>query len=86
MPTIGRIGPLDVVIFRNDHHPPRFHVLGAEFSAKFTIAERELLSCKGRLRRRDLCDIEAWGQLHEKEPYLNWRLAREGKAAQKITD
>jgi hypothetical protein len=86
MPTIGRIGSLDVVNFRNDHDPPHFHVLGAELSAKFTIADRELLSCKGRLRRRDLRDIVAWGQLHEKELYLNWRLAREGEAAQKITD
>ena len=39
MPTIGRIGSLDVMIFRNDHDPPHFHVLGAEFSAKVAIAD-----------------------------------------------
>ena len=38
MPTIGRIGSLNVMIFRNDHPPPHFHVFGAEFSAKFAIA------------------------------------------------
>lgn len=60
-------------------------MIGAEFSAKFTIADRELLSCKGRIRRRDLREVEAWGQQHQSELYLNWQLAREGKPAQKIT-
>ena len=59
MRTIGRIGALDVMIFRNDHEPPHFHVIGAEFSAKFTIADVELLSSKGRIRRRDVREIEA---------------------------
>jgi hypothetical protein len=86
MLTIGRIGSLDVMIFRNDHDPPHFHVIGREFSAKFTIADQELLSCKGRIRRRDSREIEAWGQQHQNELHLNWQPAREGKPAQKITD
>ena len=44
MPAIGHIGAFDVMMFRNGHDPPHFHVFGAEFSAKFTIAECELLS------------------------------------------
>jgi hypothetical protein len=32
MPTIGRIGSFDVIVFRNDHDPPHFHVFGGEFS------------------------------------------------------
>ena len=86
MPTIGHIGSLDVMIFRNDHDPPHFHVMGPEFSAKFTIADQELLSCKGRIHRRDLREVEAWGQRHQNELYLNWQLARAGRPAQKITD
>ena len=66
MPTIGRIGALDVMIFRNDHEPAHFHVIGTEFAAKFTIANAELLSSKGRIRRRDIREIEAWGQKHQK--------------------
>jgi hypothetical protein len=61
MPTIGRIGSLDVMIFRNDHNPPHFHVVGADFSAKVTIADFALLSSKGQIRRRDIRDIAAWG-------------------------
>ena len=86
MPTIGRIGALDVMIFRNDHEPAHFHVIGAEFSAKFTIADVELLSSKGRIRRRDIREIEAWGQKHQRGLYTNWQLARAGKQAAKITD
>jgi len=86
MPTIGRIGSLDVMIFRNDHDPPHFHVIGPEFSAKFTIADFELLSSKGRIRRRDISDIEEWGQRHQNALQLNWRLARAGLSPQKIVD
>ena len=49
MPAIGRIGPLNVMIFRNDHDPPHFHAFGADFSAKFAIADATLLSSNGRL-------------------------------------
>jgi hypothetical protein len=86
MPTKGRIGALDVMMFRNDHNPPHFHVVGTDFSAKFTIAEFELLSSNGQIRRRDIRDIEAWGQKHQGMLNLNWQLAREGKPPQKITD
>jgi Domain of unknown function (DUF4160) len=46
MPTIGRIGSLNVMIFRNDHPPPHFHVFGSEFSAKFAIADCDF--CRAR--------------------------------------
>lgn len=84
MPTIGQIGSLSVMIFRNDHDPPHFHVFGGEFSAKFAIADGELLSSKGRIRRRDIRAVEQWGQKYRAELYLNWDLARAGQPAQKI--
>jgi Domain of unknown function (DUF4160) len=37
---------------------PHFHVFGGEFSAKFAIADCELLSSKGRIRRRDVRAVE----------------------------
>jgi hypothetical protein len=74
------------MIFRNDHDPPHFRVIGTEFCAKFTIAGRELLPGKGRIRRRDIRDIEEWGQKYESKPCLNWQLARAGKPPEKIVD
>ena len=86
MPTIGHIGSRDVMMFRNDHDPPHFHVIGNEFSATFTIDGCVLLSSKGRIRRRDIRDVEEWGQKHQNALHLNWRLARIGKPPQKIVD
>jgi len=70
----------------NDHDPPDFHVFGAEFSAKLAIADRALLSSKGRIRRRDIRAVEAWGQKHQIALSLNWDLARAGAPPQKIED
>lgn len=86
MPTIGRIGPFDIMIFCNDHDPPHFHVFGGEFSAQFAIANCALLSSKGRIRRGDIRAVEEWGQKHRVELYLNWDLARAGEPPQKIED
>lgn len=86
MPTIGRIGSFDVMIFRNDHGPPHFHVIGDDFSAKFSINDIELLSSKGRIRRRDIRAVEEWGQKHQTELYLNWELAITGQSPRKIED
>jgi hypothetical protein len=86
MPTIARIGSLDVMIFRNDHDPPHFHVFGGEFSAKFAIADCALLSSEGRIRRRDIRAVEAWQRKHQNELYMNWDLARAGEPPQKIKD
>lgn len=86
MPTIGRIGSLEVMVFRNDHPPPHFHVIGDEFSAKFAIADNALLSCKGRIRRRDIRAVEEWGSKHKTMLYTNWELARSGLPPVKIKD
>ena len=86
MPTIGRIGSLDVMMFRNDRDPPHFHVFGAAFSARFGIADCELLSSKGRIRGCDIRDVAACGQKQRNMQYLNWQLARDGEPAQRIAD
>jgi hypothetical protein len=47
MPTIGHVAGLDVMIFRNDHDPPHFHVIGDDFSAKFAILDGTLTFHEG---------------------------------------
>jgi hypothetical protein len=74
------------LVFRNDHDPPHFHVIADRFSAKFSIAEAQLISCKGRIRPRDVRVIREWGQAHRNELYLNWRFARDDRPPLKITD
>lgn len=86
MPTIGRIGPFSVMIVRNDHDPPHFHVFGPDFTAKFAIADVTLLSSNGRLRRWDLRVIEQRGPKHRDALYMNWDLARTGQPSRRIED
>jgi hypothetical protein len=66
--------------------PPHFHVIGDDFSAKFAIADMSLLSCKWRIRRRDMRAVEEWGQKHKDMLYKNWEFARSGKPPVKIED
>ena len=84
MPTIGRIGSLSVMIFRNDHDPPHFHVFGDGFSARFAIADAALLSVAGTMSARARRAVVAWGQRYRTELYDNWDLARVGQPARKI--
>jgi len=69
---------MSVMVFRNDHPPPHFHVIGDDFSAKFVIDDLSLLSCKGRISRREVRAVEAWGRKHQEALFLNWELARKG--------
>ena len=84
MPTIGRVGSLSVMIFRNDHDSPHFHVFGDRFSAKFAIADAALLSINGTMPASARRAGVAWGQRHRAELYDNWELARAGPPARKI--
>jgi hypothetical protein len=86
MPTIARIGSISVRIYYDDHGMPHFHAIGPDFDFKISTATLSIISGTGRLRRRDLADIRAWGQKHQDMLYLNWQLAREGKPLQDIED
>lgn len=84
MPTIARIGAIQVRIYYDDHGAPHFHAIGPDFDCKIAIADMMVISGNGRLRGRDLTAIQAWGQTHRDALYLNWRLAREGLPLQVI--
>lgn len=84
MSTIGRIGSMTVMIFRNDHDPPHFHVFGTEFSAKFAFEDFELISLRGKLSPAERRAVVDWGQRHWTELYESWRLARAGLPVRKF--
>jgi hypothetical protein len=78
VPTIARIGAIQVRIYYDDHGVPHFHAIGPDFDCKIAIADLMVISGNGHLRGRDLAAIQVWGQTHQDALYLNWRLAREG--------
>jgi hypothetical protein len=86
MPTIGRIGSIQIRLYYDDHGIPHFHAVSPNFDFKFAIADSAVISGTGHIRGRDLAAIHAWVQKHKDMLYLNWNLAREGKPLQDIED
>jgi hypothetical protein len=58
MPTIARIGAIQIRFYYEDHGVPHFHAISPNFDFKFAI------SGNGRIRARDLAAIRGWGQRH----------------------
>ena len=54
MPTIARIGTIQIRIYYDDHGVPHFHAVSPNFDFKLTIADCSIISGNGRLRGRDL--------------------------------
>jgi len=47
MPTIGRIGNIQIRIYFDDHGIPHFHAVSPAFDFKFTIADFTIISGTG---------------------------------------
>src|SRR5271157_1708312 len=60
MPTIARIGSIQIRIYYDDHGVPHFHAVSPEFDFKFAIATCATISGSGSIRGRDLAAIRAW--------------------------
>jgi hypothetical protein len=86
MPTIAWIGNIQIRIYYDDHGVLHFHAVSPTFDVKIAIADGAVISTTGRLRRRDLAAIRAWGQIHRDALYENWQCARAGEPLQFIKD
>ena len=43
MPTIARLGPFKIQIFADDHFPPHFHIVCADFEALVALSDLSIL-------------------------------------------
>jgi hypothetical protein len=86
MPTIARIGAIQIRIYYDDHGLPHFHAVSRDFDFKFTIADCSVISGTGRIRGRDLSVIRSWAARHRGMLQLNWQLARNSEPLQDIED
>ena len=69
-------------MYHREHGVPHFHAVYGEHEA--VIAIRDLRLLEGRLPRRALALIRAWGTLHEAELERDWELARAGRPLRPI--
>jgi hypothetical protein len=70
MPEISRFFGLIIYMFFNDHNPPHFKVVYAEFEANVLIENGNLLN--GDLPISKLKLVQAWAEIHKDELLDMW--------------
>ena len=74
MPRLAEFYGIVIYMYHREHGVPHFHALYGEHEA--VIAVRTLRVLEGRLPRRALALVRAWGKLHGEELERDWELAR----------
>jgi hypothetical protein len=82
MPTISMFYGILIQMFNNnEHNPPHFHAIYAEFKAVFTM-DGEIMN--GSFPKKQAKLVAAWAEIHKDELLANWELAINGEAVYKI--
>ena len=71
-----------VQMFWDDHAPPHFHAVYAEFEALIDIRTLEVI--RGKLPRRALVLVLEWAQEHRQELMEDWDLCSRNLQPKKI--
>ncbi len=74
MPTISSFYGILIRMFFNDHAPPHFHAIYAEYEATIDIETLSISS--GNLPRRALELVLDWAELHQNELVEDWLLCK----------
>ena len=82
MPTISVFYGVVIQMFWQDHAPPHFHALYAEYEALIDIRTLEVIG--GNLPRRALALVLEWAQEHRAELSEDWDLCRRNEQPRKI--
>jgi len=73
MPTVAVIDGMKIQFFPNEHPPPHFHVVYAEYRALIRIDTMELW--KGRLPRNKLRSVMEWANPRRPILLATWAVA-----------
>ncbi len=74
MPTISSFYGILIRMFFNDHAPPHFHAIYAEYEATIDIETLSISS--GNLPRRALELVLDWAELYQSELIEDWLLCK----------
>lgn len=81
MPIISIFYGIVIKMFWDDHAPPHFHALYAEY--EISIDLKTLRVIKGKMPRRAL--VLDWALEHQKELSENWKLCRQQQSPKQIS-
>lgn len=82
MPTISIFYGIVIQMFWNDHAPPHFHAMYAEYEVLVDIRTLEVM--QGKLPRRAMAFVLEWAQEHRVELMEDWELCTQRQAPKKI--
>ncbi len=83
MPTISMFYGILIQMFWNDHAPPHFHALYAEYEVLIDIGTLETI--KGTMPRRALTLVLEWASEHRAELLEDWMLCEKNQPLNKIS-
>ncbi len=70
MPTLQHFGAASIRMYADDHHPPHFHIVGADFQVLVRIADLTILA--GAARKAQIAEAMAWAGNHREWLALKW--------------
>jgi len=70
MPTLQRFGAASIRMYADDHHPPHFHIVGADFQVLVRIADLVIIA--GAARKAQIAEAMAWAETHREWLALKW--------------
>ena len=82
MPTISTFYGILIQMYWDDHAPPHFHALYAEFEALIDIQTIEVM--RGALPPRALALVLEWAREHRTELLEDWNLCAHKQQPKKI--
>lgn len=83
MPTISIFYGILIQMFWDDHAPPHFHALYAEYEVLINIKTLEVV--RGKMPNRALALILEWANEHRDELLEDWELCIKGQPPKKIS-
>jgi len=83
VPTISSFYGILIQMFWDDHAPPHFHVVYAEYKALIDI--KTLAVIRGSIPNRALVLVSEWALEHREELIEDWKLCEQKQAPKKIS-
>lgn len=82
MPTVAIVDGIKIEFYHDDHPPPHFHAIVAEFDAQIDIETLEVV--RGYLKRPQYRKVKEWAQTRKPRLRDAWEACREDQSPGRV--
>ena len=82
MPTISTFYGIEIRMYYDDHQPPHFHAIYAEYTAQVRIADGEVMD--GTLPARAQRLVREWSAIRREALVEDWQLCEQKQPLKRI--